>query len=222
MITLNFKSTLFSIAFSVCAFGSQPGYCGDSASADQNDKLMATVYMKDGSRLVGNLSVKKWKIRTGVSDSLVSLDLLESVDFENDADQTQFSFNNGDRLTGIMEEKSVEIKTSFSLLVLPKEQIHEIFLGSAAIKDEASKNNPGALGFQQYFKCMKDGDAVGLGDTVTAKGCLDACKKAGGAGCWWLDGTGGFPRGCNLCSIQPPQKGSWSNDWGIVLGKNKH
>jgi hypothetical protein len=66
-------------------------------------------------------------------------------------------------------------------------------------KKEVNSKDPAALGFQHFFKCMKGGDNVDIGDTVTVKACLDACKKAGAAGCWWLDGTGGFPRTCNLC-----------------------
>jgi hypothetical protein len=41
--------------------------------------------------------------------------------------------------------------------------------------------------------------------------CTDAWPNV--VGCWWLDGTGGFPRTCNGCSTLVPTKHEWANDW---------
>ena len=76
--------------------------------------------------------------------------------------------------------------------------------------------NPAAVGFIHYFKCGNhdSSEANSLGDPGSAKACLDACRAAGvGFGCWYLDGTDGFPRDCRVCTLQAPAYGGWSNDW---------
>lgn len=37
------------------------------------------------------------------------------------------------------------------------------------------------------------------------------------AGCWWLDGTEGFPRQCRICRTLSPVKRHWSNDGALPL-----
>jgi hypothetical protein len=79
-------------------------------------------------------------------------------------------------------------------------------------------DTPEALGFAHFFKCPSDADVDILGDTITAKACLAACQThSHAAGCWWLDGTGGFRRECRLCRTQPPTKMQWQNDWALPL-----
>jgi len=79
---------------------------------------------------------------------------------------------------------------------------------------------PESLGFRHLYKCPDDRDVLRLGDTGTAEACLAKCtavsKKTGAvAGCWWLDGTGGFHRDCRVCRTRPPVKGKWPNDWAL-------
>jgi len=75
---------------------------------------------------------------------------------------------------------------------------------------------PEALGFQHFYKCPSDADVTHLGDTKTPQACRTACEAhLNGAGCWWLDGTGGFPRECRLCRTKSPNKQTWPNDWAI-------
>lgn len=77
---------------------------------------------------------------------------------------------------------------------------------------------PTALGFRQFYKCPSDADVLHLGDTGTPAACLIACEShPNGAGCWWLDGTNGFPRECRLCRTLSPVKKVWPNDWGVRL-----
>lgn len=77
--------------------------------------------------------------------------------------------------------------------------------------------SPAAVGFRRYFKCI-DFDAISLGDTETAKGCLAACSAVPhAAGCWWLDGTGSFPRECRICRTHPPVPFLYPNDWAQPL-----
>jgi len=35
------------------------------------------------------------------------------------------------------------------------------------------------------------------------------------AGCWWLDGTGGFARECRVCTDKAPEKSAYANDWAF-------
>lgn len=74
--------------------------------------------------------------------------------------------------------------------------------------------SPEAYGFRHYFKCPSDADVFHIGDTVTPQACLAACQSMQHvAGCWWLDGTGGFPRECRACKTLAPRKEVWPNDW---------
>jgi hypothetical protein len=76
---------------------------------------------------------------------------------------------------------------------------------------------PFARGFSHYYKCP-DADFDVLGDTVTSEACLSACRRHGtAAGCWWLDGTWGFPRECRICRAHAPVRGFWPNDWALPL-----
>jgi hypothetical protein len=82
----------------------------------------------------------------------------------------------------------------------------------------AQPAGPGALGFNRFYKCPSDRDTLRLGDTVTPQACLQACRAHGpAAGCWWLDGSGGFPRACRLCRTLAPQREEWRNDWALPL-----
>ncbi|HVY48087.1 MAG TPA: hypothetical protein VHB21_19500 [Minicystis sp.] len=70
-------------------------------------------------------------------------------------------------------------------------------------------------GFQQFYKCSAD--APSLGDKPTKEACLAACQTdATATGCWYLDGTGGFPRDCRVCHA-PMTKQQYANDWGGTL-----
>jgi len=78
--------------------------------------------------------------------------------------------------------------------------------------------NPASSGFERFAKCH--GKAKGLGDTVTPAACLTACRNQSDAkGCWWLDGTAGFPRECRICVDGPPSRDVFSNDWGIAVNR---
>ncbi len=80
----------------------------------------------------------------------------------------------------------------------------------------AQPATPQALGFNRFYKCI--GDVESLGDTVTPRACLAACEQHGHvAGCWWLDGSGGFPRQCRVCRSLTPKKMFWPNDWALPL-----
>jgi hypothetical protein len=93
-----------------------------------------------------------------------------------------------------------------------------VLIGSAGAGLAASPDDPVKLGFQRYYKCPDGRDVTRLGDTGTASACLAAClKEPGAAGCWWLDGSNGFPRQCRVCRTQSPVREIWPNDWGISL-----
>lgn len=82
----------------------------------------------------------------------------------------------------------------------------------------AAPTAPQALGFRHFFKCPSDADVTRLGDTTTPAACLAACEThSGAAGCWWLDGTGGFARECRVCRTMEPAKRRWPNDWAIPM-----
>jgi hypothetical protein len=90
--------------------------------------------------------------------------------------------------------------------------------GVALAQRPPAAHSPAALGFQHFYKCPSDADVDRLGDTVTPDACLAACEaRAGAAGCWWLDGTGGFPRECRVCRTMQPTRQSWPNDWALSL-----
>jgi len=75
---------------------------------------------------------------------------------------------------------------------------------------------PEALGFMHFYKCPSDADVDRLGDTGTAEACLAACSaRRHAVACWWLDGTGGFPRQCRVCRTMRPSKQAWPNDWAV-------
>jgi len=86
----------------------------------------------------------------------------------------------------------------------------------------AAETNPASVGFEQFYKCPNTkalDDVVDLGDTRTPSACLSACKKQDtAAGCWWLDGSGGLPRGCRVCKTLAPVKMSYQYDWAIPIG----
>jgi hypothetical protein len=72
-------------------------------------------------------------------------------------------------------------------------------------------------GFQQYWKCPGMG-VVSLGDTGSEDACLSACEAQPEAlGCWYLNGTGGFPRDCRICVDTPPIKETFANDFAGAL-----
>lgn len=76
-------------------------------------------------------------------------------------------------------------------------------------------------GFSQFYKCHGDGDVLSLGDRGAKEDCLDACKREPkAAGCWYLDGSGGYPRDCRVCVTMQPVKDSFANDWagGLTAG----
>jgi hypothetical protein len=74
-----------------------------------------------------------------------------------------------------------------------------------------------SFGFKQYWKCPDDSDVTVLGDTKSLQACWSACQAQGGAGCWFLDGTGGFARECRVCRTLVPVQESWANDWARSL-----
>jgi hypothetical protein len=87
-----------------------------------------------------------------------------------------------------------------------------------AAQHRQQDQGPAFLGFHHFYKCPSDADVDVIGDTVTPKACLAACMTSDmAAGCWWLDGTGGFPRQCRICKTFAPRKMSWSNDWALSL-----
>jgi hypothetical protein len=79
-------------------------------------------------------------------------------------------------------------------------------------------DTPAALGFQQFYKCPDGPDVDRIGDTKTAGACLAACEaRKNAAGCWWLDGTGRFPRQCRVCRTREPVKNRFRNDWALPM-----
>jgi hypothetical protein len=79
--------------------------------------------------------------------------------------------------------------------------------------------SPQALGFMEFYKCPNS-EVARLGDTKTPEACIAACEAhTPAAGCWWLDGTGGFPRECRVCLTMEPQKMTWPNDWGLPMSR---
>jgi hypothetical protein len=88
----------------------------------------------------------------------------------------------------------------------------------SAAQPSPGLETPESLGFAHFYKCPSDADVTHLGDTITAKNCLAACEAQPTArGCWWLDGTGGFPRECRVCRTLEPDKMQWRNDWARPL-----
>jgi hypothetical protein len=73
------------------------------------------------------------------------------------------------------------------------------------------------LGFEQYWKCPDDRDVKVLGEKANMDECLSACQAEGGAGCWYLDGSGGFPHDCRVCQTLAPVKETYANDWAKSL-----
>jgi hypothetical protein len=97
-------------------------------------------------------------------------------------------------------------------------------VGQAAVAGDAvdAPASPEALGFTHFLKCPSDRDVTVLGDTKSPAACLAVCRKQPHvAGCWWLDGTGGFRRECRVCRTLSPVKEHWPNDWGIPLNNNE-
>jgi hypothetical protein len=80
-----------------------------------------------------------------------------------------------------------------------------------------AQQSPASLGFQQFYKCPSDADTIRLGDPGTAANCLNECSARGGAGCWYLDGTGGFARDCRVCRTLAPAKFFYPNDWAMPI-----
>jgi len=69
-------------------------------------------------------------------------------------------------------------------------------------------------GFKQFWKCPDDNDVQKLGDKGSQDACLTACRAQPlAAGCWYLDGTGGFPRDCRICLTKQPVKETYGNDF---------
>lgn len=95
-----------------------------------------------------------------------------------------------------------------------------LFIAGAAMGAEVGTEpqSPEAFGFRHFYKCPNDADVLRIGDTVTPQACLKACEnQARAAGCWWLDGTGGFPRQCRVCKTLTPWKNRWPNDWATPI-----
>src|SRR5579863_2689064 len=70
--------------------------------------------------------------------------------------------------------------------------------------------------FQQYWKCPAN--ETSLGNKGSEPACLAACEAEPNAvGCWYLDGTGGFPQDCRICLGTPPLKETFSNDFAAPL-----
>lgn len=88
---------------------------------------------------------------------------------------------------------------------------------AAPATDPNAASEATSLGFHHFYKCPDDSDVTVLGDTETMSACWDACQTEGGAGCWFLDGTGGFARECRVCRTLVPVKETWSNDWARRL-----
>ncbi len=87
-----------------------------------------------------------------------------------------------------------------------------------AATSSAQTASPADLGFIHFFKCPSDRDTTRVGDTVTPDACLRVCQSHPGAvGCWWLDGTGGFPRECRICRTLEPTKNQFHNDWAMPI-----
>jgi hypothetical protein len=84
--------------------------------------------------------------------------------------------------------------------------------------DTAAPSVSKKYGFQQFYKCPSDADVIPLGNQGTMGACLTACQATkGAAGCWYLDGTGGFPHDCRACRTMTPVKMTWANDWARPL-----
>ena len=95
-----------------------------------------------------------------------------------------------------------------------------VFIAGAAMGAEVGTEpqSPEAFGFRHFYKCPNDADVLRIGDTITPQACLKACEThARAAGCWWLDGTGGFPRQCRVCKTLTPWKKHWPNDWATPM-----
>lgn len=88
----------------------------------------------------------------------------------------------------------------------------------AALVAKPRPASPGLLGFKRYFRCPLDGTTRSVGDTKTSSACLAECYLHPEAtGCWWLDGTGGFPRDCRICLSGTPRRWRYGNDWALPL-----
>ncbi len=93
--------------------------------------------------------------------------------------------------------------------------------GACLAAAPAPKASPQGLGFQQFYKCPSDRDVDRVGDTITPQACLAACSaRPNATACWWLDGTGGFPRQCRVCRTQAPIRQRFPNDWAMPLKDN--
>lgn len=89
---------------------------------------------------------------------------------------------------------------------------------SVSAAQPLTADTPAALGFQQFYKCPDGSDVDPIGDTITAGACLAACQaRKNAAGCWWLDGTGPFPRQCRVCRTREPVKNHFRNDWALPM-----
>ncbi|HEY8042178.1 MAG TPA: hypothetical protein VIF15_20380 [Polyangiaceae bacterium] len=74
------------------------------------------------------------------------------------------------------------------------------------------------LGFTQFSKCAEGDRVTSLGDRGSMGACLTACEQQPqAAGCWYLDGSGGFPRGCRVCRGLAPVMHAFASDWAKPL-----
>jgi hypothetical protein len=92
-----------------------------------------------------------------------------------------------------------------------------VFATPAQVHDAAAAD-AARLGFQQYYKCGDDNDVKSLGEKGSMGACMAACQaEPQAAGCWYLDGTGGFARDCRVCLTLTPVQMTWANDWARPL-----
>lgn len=128
------KLSLFVVVVLIIAgFFSAVSVYGQDDQQGLQKQLLITVEINDGSRVVGAPSTSLITTQTSFAKLDIPWEELQFIDFRDDKETAILKFRNGDRITGTLFLKLVELKTIFGEVSIGIRQVKKISVKYAGI-----------------------------------------------------------------------------------------
>lgn len=149
-----FRSLLGTLLFAA-VFAMLPHKC---VAADS--KLSLTIYLTDGSSVVGTPSISELRVKSDVMTAGIPLKRIDHIVFDADSEAGTVHLRNGDKISGVLELKEITITGALGKIAVPKTTMKRIVVREfgdgavplnfklEAIKGSCSVKGPAAAAFE--------------------------------------------------------------------------
>jgi len=171
-----------------------------AASAEGEQPLRLRVCLADGSVLMSTSTTSVFSVRTSYADMKVTLKTISSLSLAKDHEMATLNFRNGDKLTGVIKERSIDLQTLVGHITVSFKHLESLYIMAGEL--------PAGLrrGLLLHYSFDADGapvDQSGRGHDVTLHDAQHT-KAGKSRGAFEFDGKKAYLQARSPVRAEPP------------------